>query len=133
MKIQVILALCCASVCGADISSTNVVGDITTKISVASGVNGKPDVRIENVYRAGTKIMQVLSYRNGQGDFVVKSRAYCVDGKLHSVESDEDGDGFFESFSVFDPKTHHFEMFTRFRDGSVRPISSDVSGGVKMG
>jgi hypothetical protein len=42
------------------------------------------------------------------------------------AESDENGDGIFESVTVFDPATDDFEMFIRQPDGSVEPISTQT-------
>lgn len=41
------------------------------------------------------------------------------------AESDEDNDGFFESFMVFDPETEDFEWFTRTTNNVVRPVTSE--------
>jgi len=131
MKTLAILILFCTSLYGADITTTNVVGDITTRISERTGNDGKPDLRIETVYRGKTKVLQILSRRNKQGALAIVSRSYLVDGKLHMVESDENGDGFFESVAVFDPVTDNFEMFTRQADGSVKPVSTEALETIK--
>jgi hypothetical protein len=47
------------------------------------------------------------------------------------IESDENGDGFFESVAVFDPVTDDFEMFTRQADGSVKPVSTEALEAIK--
>jgi len=131
MKTLAILILFCTSLYGADTTTTNIVGDITTKTSERSGKDGKPDVRIETVYRGKTKVLQILSRRNKQGALAVVSRSYLIDGKLHMIESDENGDGFFESVAVFDPVTDDFEMFTRQVDGSVKPVSTEALEAIK--
>jgi hypothetical protein len=125
MKTLAILILFCPSLYGADITTTNIVGDITTKVSNISGKDGEPEVRGETVYRGKTRVLQIISRRNKQGTMAVVSRAYCVGGKGEVVESDEDGDGFFESVAVFDPVTDDFELFTRQADGSVKPVSTE--------
>jgi hypothetical protein len=131
MRTFIILILFCASVYGADTVTTNIVGDITTKISERSAADGKPEVRIETVYRVKTKVLQIVSHRNKQGALAVVSRAYFASGKLHMVESDDDGDGFFESVMVFDPTTEDFEMFTRQADGSVIPVPTEKLDAIK--
>src|SRR5271170_2315534 len=104
MKILIILILSCASLYGADVTTTtNIVGDITTKISERSDKDGKPGLRIETVYRGKTKVMMITSRRNQQGVMVVTARSYLADGKLVMVESDEDGNGTLESMAVFEP------------------------------
>ena len=132
MRILAILMLLCTSLYGADVvTTTNVAGDITTKISERSGKDGKPDLRIETVYRGKTKVMMILSRRNQQGTMVITSRSYLTDGKLVMVESDEDHDGTLESIAVFDPVTDDFEMFTRQPDGSVKPVSTQKLDSIK--
>ena len=131
MKTLAILILFCTSLHGADTTTAKIVGDITTKISERAGKDGKPDVRIETVYRGKTKVLQILSRRNKQGALTVVSRSYLVDGKLHMVESDENGDGFFESVAVFDTVANDFEMFTRQADGSVKPVSTEALEAIK--
>jgi hypothetical protein len=132
MKMLIMLILSCASLFGADITTTtNNVGDITTKISERTAADGKPTVRIETLYRGKAKVFQIVSHCNKQGTLAVVSRAYFVSGKLHMVESDDDGDGFFESVMVFDPTTGSFEMFTRQADGSVNPVSTQKLDAIK--
>jgi hypothetical protein len=68
----------------------------------------------------------IMSRRNKQGGMAVYDRNYLVDGKMVMGETDKDGDGFFESVTVFNPVTDNFEMFTRQPDGSVKPISTQT-------
>ena len=124
MKTLTMLFLLCASVYGADITTTNVVGDITTKVSERAAKDGKPEVRIETVYRGKTKILQTLSRPSKQGTLAIVSRSYLAGGDLVMIESDEDGDGVFERVSVHRPGTDDLEMFTRQQDGSVRPVNT---------
>ena len=42
------------------------------------------------------------------------------------VEVDEDNDGFFETTAVFRTSDGEIEVFTRERDGSVRPVSDSA-------
>ena len=42
MKTLAILLLVCASVRGADLTTTNVIGDITTKVRERTAEDGKP-------------------------------------------------------------------------------------------
>ena len=101
------------SICRADISTTNVVGDITTRVTERAAADGRPDLRIETVYRGKAKVLQTISRRDKQGKLAVISRSYIVNGQLHMVESDHDGDGYLESVTVFDPGTANFEAFKR--------------------
>lgn len=54
-----------------------------------------------------------------------RTRAFRINGKTVMAESDEDNDGFFESFMVFDPETEDFEWFTRTTNNVVRPVASE--------
>jgi len=126
MRTLAILILFCTSLYGADITTTNIVGDITTKVSERLNEDGKPDLRIETEYRGKMEVLQTVSRRNKKGKLVIYSRAYFADGRLHMVESDDNGDGFLEAIMVFDdPMTDDFEMFTRQADGSVKPVSTE--------
>ena len=132
MKIAIILILICASSYGADITTTtNIVGDITTKIFERVGKDGKPDLRIETVYRGKTKVMIIASRRKQEGAMAITMREYLVDGKLVMVESDESGDGKLESVYVFEPNTDNFEIFARQPDGSVKPVSTQKLDSIK--
>ena len=119
------LILFCASLYAADITTTNTVGDITTKVSERTAKDGKPEVRIESVYRGKARILQTLSRPNKQGRLAIVSRSYLVGGGLVMIESDEDGDGVFERISLYRPGTDDLEMFTRQPDGSLKPVSTE--------
>jgi hypothetical protein len=125
MKTLTMLILLCVSAYGADITTTNITADITTKTFERQGGDGKPDLRIETVYRGKTKVLVITSKRNKQGVMTV-TRGYLVGGKMVMAESDKNGDGFFESVVTFDPVTADFEVFIRQPDGSVKPISTQT-------
>jgi hypothetical protein len=98
---------------------------ITNKVTeIDRDKDGKSDVRIETFYRGKTKVMMIMSRRNQRGVMAVTTRSYLADGKLVTVESDEDGDGALESITAFRPDTDSFEMFTRQPDGTVKPVST---------
>jgi len=107
-----------------DVAATNVAHDITTKISERQGKDGKPDLRVESFYRGKAKILQVVSRRNNQDKMVVWSRTYSAGGKSIATESDEDGDGMFESLMLFSPDTDGLEIFKRHAKGTVEPEST---------
>jgi len=121
MKAFVILLLFCASLYGAD-TTTNKTSDITSKVTERERDGGKTHLHWETVYRGKTPILRVLQTTR---DGVTKtSRSYQVGGTLVMIESDEDGDGRFESVTVVGPGTDDLEMFTRQSDGSVKPVST---------
>ena len=105
---------------------------ITNKVTeIDRDKDGKIDVRIETFYRGKTKVMMIISRRNQQGAMAVISRSYLADGKLVMVESNEDGDGTFESITVFRSDADSFEMFTRQPDGTVKPVSTQKLDSIK--
>jgi hypothetical protein len=74
---------------------------------------------VERTYRGNQCI--VLEMTEGGK----RTRVFRVNGKTVLAESDEDNDGFFESFMVFDPKTEDFEWFSRTTNNIVRPVASE--------
>jgi len=125
MKTIAVLILFSVSLYGADITTTNTVGDITTKVSERTSKSGKPEVRIETLYRGKTRILQTWSRPDKQGRLAVVSRSYLVGGGLVMIEDDDNGDGLFERISLYRPGTDEVEMFTRQLDGSVKPVSTE--------
>jgi hypothetical protein len=124
MKLTILLMFACASVYGAD-TLTNTADDLSTNVVNVSGKDGHPDTRIETVYRGKTKVVMIMSHRNAKGATAV-TRSYLVGGRMVMAEIDEDGDGRFESVTVWNPSTEDFEMFTREADGSLKPVSTAV-------
>jgi hypothetical protein len=125
MKSLIVLLLLATSLHAAD-PVTNAVPEITSKVTDIRGTNGRPDTRLETVYRGEAKILTILSLRNSQGAMVVSARAYFVAGRLAMIEGDENADGIFESVEVHNPNTDDFEMFIRQPDGSVKPLSTQT-------
>ena len=127
MKTFAILFLFCFSTYGAVTSSTtNVVGDITTKVFERTAKDGKPEMRIETVYRGKTRILKILSRRTKEGTLAIESRGYFVDGKVVMSECENDGNGGFKSFLLYHPGTDSIEIFQRQPDGSVNPVSTQT-------
>ena len=124
MKTLALLILFCASVYGADTTTTNIVGDITTKVFERIAKDGKPKMRIETVYRGGEIILQTVSQPNKQGRLVVFSRRYLVNGNVVMSECDNDGRGGFKSILLYQPGTDNLEIFHRQPDGTVKPVST---------
>ncbi len=76
-------------------------------------------VRMDTTYRGDERILMVMSYSN------VTTRSFCLHGAAVYIESDEDGDGFFESLMIPGETMGDFEQFDRLPDGGVEPISKD--------
>lgn len=74
---------------------------------------------VERTYRGNQCIVLEMT----EGD--TRTRAFRINGKTVMAESDEDGDGFFENFMVFDPETEDFEWFTRTTNNIVHPVASE--------
>jgi hypothetical protein len=119
MKVLAIILLFVATGCHAQ--DTN---GITSKVFERdSDKDGKPDLRVETVYRDGTKVMLVWSKPDAQGVLKVTSRSYFAGGDMVATESDEDRDGLFETVAVYRAGTTDIEVFTRQLDGAVTPVS----------
>ena len=102
--------------CNAYIPPTEVDATLRTeRKEFEKGDGGRYEV--ENTYRGGERIMMVTSYSN------VTSRAFCLHGDAVYIESDEDGDGIFETFIISGDTMDEFEKFERTPDGNVNPIS----------
>jgi hypothetical protein len=121
MKALAFLFLFCGAACGAETVTTNVVGDVTTVITERTGPRPR---RFETSYRSKKKIMFVMASLNGSGKRDV-SCIYFADGDMLLNEVDDDGDGFFEEVAIFMPNTDDMEIFTREKDGSVKPVSTE--------
>ncbi|MGI8436472.1 MAG: hypothetical protein ACR2NX_06150 [Chthoniobacterales bacterium] len=93
--------------------------------------DGGVDTRVDRLYRGDQAVMLILKKRDAQGNFVVRSRSYLINGNIVATESDEDGDGFFEMFSVYGSRTEDMDSFIRKRDGSIKPVSAEALAGLK--
>lgn len=114
-----------------EVAATNIVGEITRKTTEYKGFDRKPDMSLETLYRGKAEILQVVSRRNKEGKMVVWSRTFSVDGKSVATESDEDGDGVFESVILHSPDTDDIKIFKRNADGTVTPASTAEIESVK--
>jgi len=77
------------------------------------------NLSVERTYRGGKCIMLEMT-QDGK-----RTRAFRVNGRTVAVESDEDQDGFYETFVVFDPETDEFEWFIRTTNHVVHPVASE--------
>jgi hypothetical protein len=127
MKLFAIFVLLAAVGCHAE--DTN---SITSKVVERDrDKDGKPDFRVETVYRGAQKVMLVWSKPNVQGILTVTSRSYFAGGNMIMTESDEDRDGVFETLAVYRSGTRDMEVFTRQRDGSVKPVNGQTLAAYK--
>jgi hypothetical protein len=120
LRLSSLLALC-ASICQAQDQ------DITTKSVIASGKNGRPDIRCDSTYRGKECIMRVFLEKRASGDFVPYARSYQV-GHARFVDSDEDRDGFFETLCLSEDANGgrvQVDVFRRERDGTIHPASAE--------
>jgi hypothetical protein len=121
MKALALLFLFCAAAHGADIVTTNVVGDITTRIRERTST---PASYMETSYRGKKVVMRLMSLPIGNGKTNL-SRSYYAAGEWVFMEEDDDGDGIFECVSIVIPDTDDLEIFTREPDGLVKPASTE--------
>ena len=91
-----------------------------------SDKDGRPDVRVEVISRDGAKQMMVTSRADESGAWKVTARSFYVGPHMAVIESDEDGDGFFEMVAVYREDPEDVNAFVRERDGSVRPSEANM-------
>ena len=74
-------------------------------------------VRFEKTFRGAEMIMMVMTDSNST------TRTLLFQGDVRYIESDEDGDGHFESVMLPGAAMDEFELFTRHRDGTIEPMA----------
>jgi hypothetical protein len=105
---------------------------ITNKVTeIDRNKDGKPDIRIETFYRGTDKVLVVWSESNSQGIMTVTSRSYYAGGDMVTIEGDENRDGVLETVAVYRSGTDDMEVFTRQRDGSVKPVNAQTLAAYK--
>jgi hypothetical protein len=107
-----------------EIAATNASPDVTTKVEEHKDIDGNPDLRVETTYRGAKRILRVVSRPNKERKMAVWSRTYSVNGKSIATDSDDDGDGMFESLMLHSPDSDDLEIFRRKGDGTVMPTST---------
>jgi hypothetical protein len=96
--------------------------DITSKVNERRNPDGTLRWRIETTSRGKTPILRVhQTFKTGTTN---TTRSYMVGGEMVMMEADEDGDGLFETMIIYRLSKGDLEVFTRERDGSVRPVSA---------
>lgn len=97
--------------------------EISTKVFERDRDNdGQPDLRVETISRGTNAVLRVRSSRKGNRTAV--SRSVMVGGELVMIETDDDGDGLFETLAAFLPGRQEMEVFSRSVDGSIKPTSA---------
>ncbi len=120
MKRSMILLLLSALLCRAALANDE-VPQVTSKVFEHDLNGGKTHVHAETFYRGKKRILTIL--RTTEGSVTKTSRGYEV-GEFEAIESDEDGDGIFESLVLYNTKTKELEAFSRDRDNSVTPVDA---------
>ncbi len=88
------------------------------KISVKESSIPEKDFSMKKTYRGEQRILAEMTNRGK------KSRLYVLN-EFTVGESDEDGDGFFETVMIMDDSTGEFEQYIKEKDGSIRPLESE--------
>lgn len=118
--------LCFATICLADPTS-----DLKTHVweSADKDKDGKPDTRLETITRSNTRILGVMT--RTQGGVTTMSHEFRVGGEIVMIESDEDGNGSYETIIIYNPPKEDLEAFTRKPDGTVTPVDAKTLAAFK--
>ena len=84
--------------------------------------NTKVVRKSETFFRNGRKILLTVKTLDKQGQWKV-TRSYEIDKHTSVSESDEDGDGHFETLAIFYNEGKSIEAFERRKNGDVVPFS----------
>lgn len=113
-------------------------GCISKKIAVIS----VPELRVMERKPTGESGLVLKRYFRGKekiyDEYLVNPakrlmvRGYFAGGEFVMAESDEDGDGFFETVTLFPDDLHKMEVFLRQTDGSIKPLDSEQLRELKM-
>jgi len=96
---------------------------ITTKIAEKDrDHDGVIDLKVETTFRGSLKIMQQISMKRDA--HWSSFRMYYAGPHVACTETDDDGDGVFEFFIIYDKAGNRFEAFER-RDGIVCPVTNE--------
>ncbi|HMO41463.1 MAG TPA: hypothetical protein PKE26_16310 [Kiritimatiellia bacterium] len=91
--------------------------ELTTQSVTIATSNGP--VTHTTVFRGTKKLLSILNRTSN-----TTARSLILNGDARYIESDEDGDGFFESIMLPGRDMDEFEAFTRLKDGSIVPLTS---------
>ncbi len=121
MKTVVALLLVC--------SITILAEDLTTKLNERRNPDGTLRWRLETISRGGKPVLRIhQSLKTGK---TTTTRSFMVGGDVMMMETDEDGDGRFETVIVYHPPKNDLEVFAKAQDGSVKPVSSKTLAAYK--
>jgi hypothetical protein len=127
MKASAVLLLFCTLSCSAAGPTEN-APDVTSKVFEQDLDGGKVHLRTEEFFR-GKKRVLIISQRT-EANLTKTARNYEV-GDIELIESDENGDGAFETLIVYNMKTKEIEAFLRKTDGSVIPMDANTLAATK--
>lgn len=128
MKTIATLMLFCASLYAAD-PDTDETSEVTSRVLERDYEHGATHMRVETLYRGKRCIL--IIHQTTKAGITKTSRGYNVGGDLVMVESDEDGDGNFETLCIFNTKNKEIEVFTRQSNGSVKPVDAKTLAAFK--
>jgi hypothetical protein len=98
--------------------------DITIRVEkkeLDKDSDGKMETVVERTYRGNELIMYCMknTINNKQ------TRIFYVNKLPRVIESDEDGDGFFETRLIYGENTTVFDVFILDKNGGITPIPGD--------
>ncbi len=116
----IITIISCLVFTGSCYAAAPVVPDATLRTEIKEyDKPGVGKVKVETTYRGKERILEVMSFPKAT------SRFYYLHGKQMFIESDDNGDGFYENLMVPGDSMSDFEQFIRKKDGTVEPISKE--------
>jgi len=92
-------------------------------VSALREETGSPPGRIRTWFRGSNRVLAEYASPGGS----LYCRVFYHNGQRAMAESDEDGDGFFETVTLFGAGAElPFEVFVRSKNGTVRPLDSSA-------
>jgi len=127
VKTNVIFLLLCTLFYGNESKGSD-APEVTSKVFEKDLHGGKVHVHMETFYREKMPILRI--WRQTEAGITKITRSYQV-GDIEVIESDDKGDGTFETLILFNMKTKEMEAYLRKPDGSAIPVTEKTLAATK--
>jgi hypothetical protein len=128
VKANVILLLLCTLFYGSESNGSD-APEVTSKVVEKDLHGGKVHVHMETFYRDKMRVLRI--WRQTEAGITKTTRHYQV-GDIEVIESDDKGDGTFDTLILFNTKTKEMEAYLRKPDGSARPVNEKALAATKQ-